>query len=176
MPGIGHAIIGCAAGRLYAGRDPSGVRLAASMTGFVAASMAPDLDVIAFGLGIPYGAEWGHRGAFHSPAMGLALAAVAGAVGKLLRQPFWRVFLVAALVSVSHGLLDTLTSGGHGIAVLWPLSTERIFAPWRPIPVSSIGPSALSAEGWPVIRTELLLFSPLLAYAVWPRRRRPSPS
>ncbi len=171
MPGIGHAIIGCAAGRLFAGRDAPRARLAASMTGFAALSMAPDLDVAAFGMGIPYTAEWGHRGALHSPAMGLGLALAAALAGRSLGQSFLRVFLLAAVVAVSHGLLDTLTSGGEGIAVLWPFSHERFFAPYRPIPVSSIGPAALSARGWPVIRTELLMFSPLLIYALWPRRR-----
>jgi inner membrane protein len=69
-------------------------------------------------------------------------------------------------------LLDTLTDGGLGIALLWPFSNERFFAPWRPIPVAPIGARMLSSRGLHVVLTEALQFSPLLAWAIWPRRRR----
>jgi inner membrane protein len=50
---------------------------------FSALSMLPDADVLAFSFGIPYGAEWGHRGAFHSVAVGLVLGLSAGLIGRL---------------------------------------------------------------------------------------------
>jgi len=87
----------------------------------------------------------------------------------LLGRPWWRTAVLACVVGVSHPMLDTLTDGGAGIALLWPFSAERLFAPWRPIPVAPIGPSVLSARGWEVARTELLMFSPLLLYAFVPR-------
>jgi inner membrane protein len=74
-------------------------------------------------------------------------------------------------VLVSHPLLDTLTDGGLGCALLWPFSNERFFAPWTPLPVAPIGRNFLSAEGVRVAVTELILMAPLLAYAVWPARR-----
>ena len=46
---------------------------------------------------------------------------------------------MVALVVASHGLLDALTDGGLGAALLWPFSDERFFAPWRPLPVAPIG-------------------------------------
>lgn len=147
--------------------------MAASMAAYAALSAFPDVDVLAFALGIPYAAPFGHRGAFHSVAVALVLAVAFGVGGRLLGQPWLRTTLLACVVSMSHGLLDTLTDGGEGIAVLWPLTTERYFAPWRPIPVAPILPTAwLSSRGGRVVTTELLMFLPLMVFALWPRRRR----
>ena len=89
----------------------------------------------------------------------LALAAV----GRLRRTR--RVILLWAIlfgVMASHGLLDCLTDGGLGIALLAPWSAERYFAPVQPIPVSPIGPGiVLTRYGWSVIAWEALLFGPL---------------
>ena len=70
------------------------------------------------------------------------------------------------------GLLDTLTDGGYGIALLWPFSDTRFFAPWQPIPVSPIGSAYLSKRGLMVFVTELLYCVPLLIYGFWPTRKR----
>ena len=112
--------------------------------------------MIAFRLGIPYGAPYGHRGAFHSIAfaaivgLGLAVAATARRVPPLL------LALVGTVVMASHGLLDTLTDGGKGIALLWPFTNERFFAPWRPIPVAPIGSRILSGAGLKLMAWEAL--------------------
>jgi len=82
-------------------------------------------------------------------------------------------------VLVSHPLLDTLTDGGLGCALLWPLDTHRYFAPWSPIPVAPIGRALISRVGAFVMLTELALFAPVFVYALWPRsapRSRPRPS
>ena len=65
MASIGHFAVGLALGRHEAGRASRG-RLVASMALFSALALLPDADVIAFKLGIPYSAPWGHRGATHS--------------------------------------------------------------------------------------------------------------
>jgi inner membrane protein len=78
---------------------------------------------------------------------------------------------LGAVVAVSHGLLDTLTNGGLGIALAWPFSMARYFAPWTPIPVAPIGVRMLSGRGLRVVMTEALQFAPLLVWTVWPRRR-----
>ena len=142
------------------------------MAAFSALSMLADADVIAFALDVPYGAPFGHRGAFHSLAFGLLLGLLGGLVGWALRQPWRRTTLVAGLVAVSHGLLDAFTNGGRGIALLWPLTDERLFAPWQPIPVSPIGWAVVSEWGLRVTLVELVYFLPLLLYAFWPRRSR----
>ena len=63
-----------AAGRLWtAPRQQGTIHLARAMLAFSALSLAPDLDVIAFRLGIPYSAPFGHRGAAHSILVALVL-------------------------------------------------------------------------------------------------------
>jgi inner membrane protein len=71
----------------------------------------------------------------------------------------------------SHGVLDAMTTGGLGAALLWPADNARYFLPLRPIPVAPIGAGMLSARGLCVVLAELLLFLPFWAYALWPRRR-----
>jgi inner membrane protein len=94
----------------------------------------------------------------------------AGLLASAARLPPVRTVLTATLVLASHPLLDILTDGGHGCALFWPFSVERHFAPLRPIPVAPIGMRFLSARGLEVALVELVWFSPLLAYALWPRR------
>lgn len=183
MPSLGHVAVGMAAGRLWAGlgreqhSDPqSTTRLTRAVVAFSALSLAPDLDVIAFRLGIPYSAPFGHRGASHSICAALALASIAALATRLTPgqvdggQTRMRLWLLCAIVALSHGLLDTLTDGGLGIALLWPLSNRRYFAPWTPIPVAPIGARMLTGRGLRVVMMEVLEFSPLLVWAVWPRR------
>ena len=62
--------------------------------------------------------------------------------------------VLAVLVLASHALLDTLTDGGLGCALLWPFDSTRYFAPWRPIPVSPIRLGYVSSSGFIVALTE----------------------
>lgn len=123
----------------------------------VVASMLPDLDVIGFRLGIPYDAGLGHRGASHSFAAAMLIGLLGAAAGRWLRTTPGRAFLFTFLAAASHGLLDMFTDGGRGVALLWPLSGERFFAPFRPIEVSPIGiASIFSARGLSVFTSEAL--------------------
>ncbi|HEL4111903.1 TPA: metal-dependent hydrolase [Stenotrophomonas maltophilia] len=61
------------------------------------------------------------------------------------------VFVCAA----SHPLLDAMTSGGLGVALAWPWSEHRFFAPWRPIRVSPFAPQFFSARGVATLLSEL---------------------
>jgi inner membrane protein len=63
-------------------------------------------------------------------------------------------------------LLDTLTNGGLGCALFWPFDRTRYFAPWTPIPVSPIGLAYLSPYGLFVASAELVLFAPLIWFAL----------
>jgi hypothetical protein len=63
-------------------------------------------------------------------------------------------------------LLDTMTDGGLGCALFWPFDLTRYFALWRPIPVSPLGLAFLSPSGAVVAAVEIILFSPLLVYAL----------
>ncbi len=173
MASIGHIAVGMAAARGFGGRLGRPVSTVGAMVALSILSMLPDLDVIAFRLGIPYAAPFGHRGASHSIAVALLVGATAAIAALGLRLSPLRTALLVAAVVASHGLLDALTDGGLGAALLWPLSNHRYFAPWRPIPVAPIGRRIFSAWGRRVMLTELLWFAPLFIYSLWPRRRRP---
>jgi inner membrane protein len=167
MASLGHVMVGMAAARLYRRGQPtaSPVTVMALWSGL---SLLPDADVIGFPMGIAYGAPWGHRGATHSLVFAAAIAVVVGLVAKGARLAALRTALIAWAVVTSHGLLDALTDGGRGCALLWPFSHERFFASWRPLPVAPIGRGLLSMEGLRVAAIELVVFSPFLIYALWP--------
>jgi inner membrane protein len=168
MASLGHIAVGMAAGRWW---NPA--RPGRAMLGLSALAMLPDADVIGMACGVPYGAPWGHRGATHSIAIALVTgAAFAWLARRSTTRPVAAAFVVAILVAVSHGLLDAMTDGGRGIALLWPMTTTRYFFPWRPIPVAPIGLGFLSEEGLAVAAWEAALFMPVFAYALWPRRWR----
>ena len=152
-------------------------KLAAGMIGWSLLSMLPDADVVGFSLGVAYGSAWGHRGATHSFVFALIVGVVVALVARACRWPATRCGVLAALVVASHGLLDTLTDGGRGCALLWPFNEARYFAPVNFIPVSPIGIDVLSPRGFYAAAIELLMFAPFLAYAWWPRKSdRPAES
>jgi inner membrane protein len=141
-------------------------------------AMAPDLDVVAFALGVPYEHPLGHRGLWHSlpfAACAAAILAVLAFPRALPAFPRSRIWLYLFVAIASHGLLDAFTDGGLGVALLAPFDDRRIFFPVRPIAVSPIGVSAfLSARGLTVIGSELLfVWLPFaaLGWALWRRAR-----
>jgi len=98
-------------------------------------TVLPDIDVLAFPLGIPYGSTFGHRGFTHS----IVFAAIAAAVATVALRADRRTFALLFVCAASHGILDAMTDGGRGIAFFSPFSNHRYFLPWRPIRVSPIG-------------------------------------
>ena len=173
MPALGHLAVGLGAAR--AQHPPDGWHAGAWAALLVALSYLPDLDVIAFRFGIPYHAPWGHRGAAHSLGFAALCGGLLAGAAALARAPWLRITLVGTAVMASHGLLDALTDGGLGIALLWPFSDARFFAPVRPIPVAPIGAGMLSSRGLAVVGVELVQFLPVFVYALWPRRRKDDP-
>jgi inner membrane protein len=125
-------------------------------------SVAPDLDVAGMRW-VPYLHFLGHRGFFHSPFFlvlaSLLLAAVSPAFVRGF-EPRHRLTLAVVLcvAAVSHPILDAMTDGGRGLMLLYPFSEERVFLPWRPIPVSPLGLSRfVSLRGLRVLAAELPL-------------------
>src|SRR5436190_877593 len=102
----------------------------------VLASMIPDLDVIGFSFGVPYGTALAHRGFTHSIAFAATLGLLGACFFRRWQASFARAFAFLFVAMASHGLLDACTNGGSGIALLWPLTDGRYFAPWRVIEVS----------------------------------------
>ncbi|MEC5384364.1 metal-dependent hydrolase [Uliginosibacterium sp. H3] len=139
------------------------------------ASIVPDLDVISFHFGIAYGSELGHRGFSHSLVFALLVATFGALAWRTLRSRPLTALLFLFVAMASHGVLDSFTNGGRGIAFLWPFSAERFFAPYQVIEVSPIGAAGLfTTRGARVLMSELLwvwLPCALFALALWDTRR-----
>jgi len=124
-----------------------------------ACAALPDLDAIGYRLGVPYDSVFGHRGFTHSI---LFAALLATAALLLFRDEEWahhrrRVWFFLFLATVSHGVLDAMTTGGHGVAFFAPFANERYFFPWRPIEVSPLSIRRFfTARGAAVMESELL--------------------
>jgi len=119
--------------------------------------MLPDLDVVGFYLGIPYGSPLGHRGLSHSLLFAVLMSLLAAvAASGLLAVSWWLLWLCFFAALVSHTLLDALTDGGLGVALFWPLNRRRYFFPFRPIRVSPIGLAALGRRGLRSLLSEVV--------------------
>jgi inner membrane protein len=123
----------------------------------VLCSVIPDIDVLAFYFGFPYGHFLGHRGFSHSLAFACLWALLVSAplfAGEPWRRRV-RIFACFFAATALHSLLDAMTSGGLGVAFFSPFDTTRYFLPWRPIRVSPIGLEAFfSRWGLEVIASE----------------------
>ena len=121
----------------------------------IVSAVFPDADVLAFQYGIPYESLWGHRGISHSVffavCWALLLASLFGRKQKL------KFFIVLFLATLSHSILDAMTTGGLGVALWAPFDNDRIFFSFRPIRVSPLGIANFFTErGWAVIKSEAL--------------------
>jgi inner membrane protein len=147
-----HAAVPLAVG-LGLGRERIPVRLLALG---VAASVVPDLDSVVYRLGVPYEVTLGHRGVTHSLVFAVGLALLGACAFRLLRTGFGQAFWFLLLAAASHGLLDACTTGGYGVTLLWPWSTQRYAAPLQVIEVAPLTLSRLlSPRGATVLASEL---------------------
>jgi inner membrane protein len=103
----------------------------------VCCSLLPDTDVISRLVGNQQleTLVGGHRGLTHSVSFALLIGLIALAA---FRGPDWRarrgqLWLSLAAATASHGLVDSLTTYGPGVALLAPLSWIRFKAPWQPL-------------------------------------------
>ncbi len=150
-----HGLVGAALAS--AGREAIPVwRLFAVL---VLASMAPDLDVVGYLLGVPYDHMFGHRGFTHSILFAFLLGFGAGTACfpelKFLSLNWWWVCGLIFLSCGSHGVIDATTNAGLGIGFFVPFSGERYFFPWRPILTPPVSPfEFFDAYGMKVLRSE----------------------
>jgi len=149
---ISHAAVPLALGLgLGSGMIPGRLLLAG-----VAAAMLPDLDVLAFKVGIAYADDMGHRGITHSLLFSMLLGLLACHFAPMLNSHRKKAAVFVFAAGISHGILDMFTNGGLGIAFFWPLSHERYFLPCRFIEVSPLTPDkVLSTRGLVVLYSEL---------------------
>jgi inner membrane protein len=98
------------------------------------AAIAPDIDSLAHRLlGVADSSIYSHRGMAHSLFLALAVGALIAVFHRSLRVRYLTAAIVIAAAGASHGLLDMMTDSGRPVAYLWPLSSTRLFADWRPI-------------------------------------------
>lgn len=120
----------------------------------IVSSILPDLDVLGFSIGIDYLHPLGHRGFTHSILFALLWSTLLTFFfGKSRKLVF---AIVLFLSTVSHGLLDAMTSGGKGVGFFIPFDNSRYFFPFREIKVSPIGVEKFFSEwGIRVILSEI---------------------
>ena len=98
------------------------------------AAAAPDVDgLFKHFLHVPEGSNYSHRGALHSLFVAVAAGFIAALFHRRLRVGPLTAGVIVAAAMASHGILDMMTDAGQGVAYLWPLSSVRLFADWRPI-------------------------------------------
>jgi len=126
---FGHAIVSYTLKKLSLPDAPVKVTFLA-----IFCSIIPDADVIAFKFGIPYGHMFGHRGITHSIFFGVFFGFLISSIFHRKHQFKYAILYIAA--TISHPILDAMTTGGKGVAIFAPFSDERMFLPWRFIKVS----------------------------------------
>lgn len=165
-----HALVPLAASLALAKRPiPWKLVIAAAF-----AAAAPDLDALPrHFIHIPSTSIYGHRGAAHS----LFVALAAGLVAALFHRPLDVRPLMAgvaiAAAMASHGLLDMMTDWGLPVAYLWPLSSKRLFADWRPIHSAPVHMAHLVSQAFVRLQSELWqLIIPMFIVALFFRGLR----
>jgi inner membrane protein len=120
----------------------------------VGSAILPDLDILAFKFGISYSHPLGHRGFTHSILFSVLWSVLLSYLFGKNRKLIFAIVLF--LSTVSHGILDAMTSGGKGIGFFIPFDNSRYFFSFRGIKVSPIGiEQFFSKWGANVILSEL---------------------
>ena len=128
----------------------------------IISSILPDIDILAFNFGIPYEAPLGHRGFTHSILFAIIWAVV---VTFVFGGGFKKLYVFVIFFStISHGILDALTTGGRGVGFFIPFDNTRYFLPFKVIKVSPLRPGDFFSDwGFQVIMSELkYIFLPCL--------------
>jgi inner membrane protein len=150
---FGHAAAALAISNLF--RLKTKLSLGIILLG-IFCSILPDADVISFKFDIPYESMWGHRGISHSILFAVILSGLLAYFLSKTKRQFFAIASFLFLATISHALLDALTTGGEGVAFFAPFDNTRYFLPWRVIQVSPIGLESFFSEwGLRVIKSEL---------------------
>ena len=135
-----HAALPLLAGRSFI---PEGQRPRRFLIAAAICACVPDLDFLAYAFDVRPPQLLAHRGLTHSILFAALLAAIVGVLAfpALLRTPrVWaRVWLGLFGWGATHGLVDALTFGDVGVALLAPISAARLHFPLHPVPVVPLG-------------------------------------
>lgn len=189
---IAHSLAGLTIAHALA---PEPLRGRAVWLGFaVVAGNAPDLDFLA---GLVSGSINAlHGGPSHSIGAAAVFASVCALALGARRRLVTQLFVTAFVIYTSHVLLDMACEPSPkrpGLPLLWPLTSEGLLFPWRPLlgiahgthgsGVSGFVAELFSARNLGPVLLELAVFAPLLAlvYTVRGvpaclRRGRPGPA
>jgi inner membrane protein len=150
------------------------LRLSPLLVAATAAAAVPDADVLVQHFArLASTSAYAHRGATHSLFAALAAGLLAAIFHKPLKAPPVKAGAAVAAAMASHGLLDMMTNGGVAVAYLWPLSSTRLFADWRPIHSSEVHLAHLVAQAAPRQAYELVhLIVPMFVIALLFRAAR----
>ncbi len=147
---FGHALVGATLSKVL---DRNQIKLLLVLA--MISAILPDIDVLAFKFGYAYEHWLGHRGFTHSIFFAVIWSGILSLMfGKSNKKIF---FVVLFLATISHAILDAMTTGGLGVGFFIPFENTRYFFGCRPIQVSPIGISKFFSEwGIRVILSELL--------------------
>lgn len=147
---FGHALIGVTLSKILDKNQAKKLLLLAILS-----TIIPDIDVLSFKLGFAYEHWLGHRGFTHSIFFAIVWSIVLSLIfGKSKKGLF---LIVIFLSTISHAILDAMTTGGLGVGFFIPFTDTRYFFGCRPIQVSPIGISKFFSEwGLKVIISELI--------------------
>lgn len=138
----------------------------------IVSSILPDIDVLAFHFGITYETPFGHRGFTHSILFAFIWAIIAMLIfGNAYKKLY---FFVTFFSTISHGILDAMTTGGRGVGFFVPFDNTRYFLPFKVIKVSPLNAKDFFSEwGLQVILSELkYIFLPCLVILIFFRLKR----
>ncbi|MCF7559095.1 metal-dependent hydrolase [Sabulilitoribacter multivorans] len=136
---FGHGFVGFTLAKVIDSKKIKWLLFAA-----IFSSVLPDFDVIGFYLGISYLHPLGHRGFTHSILFSIIWAFILMVTWGRNNKLVW--FFTIFSSTLSHGLLDAMTSGGKGVGFFIPFDNDRYFLPFRGIKVSPIGVSEFFSE------------------------------
>lgn len=171
MSMLGHVAVGVAIARFTTPAGSSSRLLGKRMLVLSAVALLPDVDFIIHAAAPSY-AAFAHRGATHSLAFAIfAGTIVAGAIRLRAGRGAVAWGVVAAVLLASHGILDWLGDTDLGVALLWPLSSERYLAPLHLLPNPPFFPDLPSTYALSQLGLEFLVFLPLWLFAFVPRRQ-----
>jgi inner membrane protein len=159
-----HALVPLA-GALAFPRKPLPWRLVVAA---MVAAAVPDLDAFVYPIWhLPASSIYTHRGVAHSLFAAVVVGLIAARFHQQLKVRPAVAGLVVGAAMASHGLLDMMTDYGLPVAYLWPLSTDRYFALWRPIHSGELEWGHWAAQLPPRLYSELWhLIVPMFAVAL----------
>lgn len=176
---FGHAIVGVCGAMGLKRRQEKFLTLFALA---VLCALIPDIDMVGYYLGVPYDSFWGHRGFTHSLLFAVLFSATLSYLylrnKALSASRNIQISFLFFFCTISHSVLDALTTGGHGVAFFSPMIDDRIFFAIRPILVSPFAITEfLSPYGVRVLVSEMIFIGiPMLMigslFRIWSKNKR----